>query len=390
MNFHWNTAQTRAAILALSLLSACGARLGTEDGGTQADGARIEDGGLRGDGALPDSGLATTPTVLSTEPLLGATDVPLNASVRAVFSEPMDAASLSETTFTVTSGEPPTVVSGTVLYSSTTAVFWPRARLLSHTVFTGTITTGALSARGVSLAADHVWTFTTGETIAPGLPVNLGMAGGFALLAKSGISTVPESSITGDVGLSPAAATFITGFSLDADATNTFARSTQVIGSVFAANYAVPTPANLTVAVLDMEHAFTDAASRAPDVTELGAGLLIDGTTLAPGVYRWGTGLSIPTSIFLEGSATDVWIFQIGQDLTMASGASVHLTGGALPQNVFWQVAGYIDLGTTAHCEGVMLSQTAIALNTGASVNGRLFAQTAITIEGSTIVQPSE
>jgi hypothetical protein len=218
--------------------------------------------------------------------------------------------------------------------------------------------------------------------------VNLGTAGNFAILAKSGISTVPTSAITGNLGISPASATFITGFSLIADSTNMFSTSTQVTGNVYASDYEPPTPSNLTTAVGDMELAFTDAAGRAPDVTELGAGS-IGGMTLDPGVYKWGTGLLIPTDVTLAGSATDVWIFQIGQDLTMSSGAQILLAGGALPKNIFWQVAGLVEIGTTAHCEGVILTQTAVTLGTGASINGRLLAQTAVDIDGSTVVQPA-
>lgn len=228
----------------------------------------------------------------------------------------------------------------------------------------------------------------TGDPPGPELGVDLGAAGGFVILAKSGISSVPSSTITGDVGISPAAATFITGFSLTADATNVFSTSPQVSGRVYASDYAPPTPSNLTTAIGDMEHAFTDAAGRAPDVTELGAGN-IGGMTLEPGVYKWGTGLLIPTDVELSGSETDVWIFQVAEDLTMSSGASIGLRGGARPENVFWQVAGLVEIGTTAHCEGIVLTQTSITLATGASIDGRLLAQTAISMDGNTIVEPA-
>jgi hypothetical protein len=218
---------------------------------------------------------------------------------------------------------------------------------------------------------------------------DLGGAGGFAILAKSGISTVPTSAVTGDIGVSPAAATYVTGFSLTMDSSNEFSTSPQVTGRVYAADYTPPTPSDLTTAVGDMELAFTDAAGRAPGTTELGAGN-IGGMTLDAGVYKWGTGLLIPTDVTLAGDATDVWIFQIAQDLTMSSGAQVLLTGGALPENVFWQVAGHVVLGTTAHCEGIVLAQTSITLQTGASMNGRLLAQTAVDIDGSAVVEPAQ
>jgi hypothetical protein len=231
-------------------------------------------------------------------------------------------------------------------------------------------------------------TVTDGGDTSSTLPVNLRTAGNYVILAKSGISTVPISAVTGDIGVSPAAASLITGFSLIADSTNVFSTSPQITGKAYAADYAVPTPSNLTTAIGDMQLAFTDAAGRAPTVTELGAGN-IGGKTLTPGVYKWGTGLLIPTNVTLTGGATDVWIFQIAKDLTMSSAASLSLTGGAVPKNVFWQVAGLVDLGTTAHFEGVILTQTSINMQTGASINGRLLAQTAVTVASSTVVQPA-
>jgi hypothetical protein len=194
--------------------------------------------------------------------------------------------------------------------------------------------------------------------------------------------------VTGNLGVSPAAATYVTGFSLTMDATNVFASSPQVTGRVYAADHASPTPSSLTTAVSDMELAFTDAAGRAPDVTELGAGD-IGGRTVTPGVYKWGTGLLIPTDVTLRGDATDVWIFQVAQALTVSNGVQIQLSGGALSRNVFWQVSGQAELGTTAHFEGVLMTQTSITLGTGASINGRLLAQTAVNIDSSTVVRPA-
>jgi hypothetical protein len=219
--------------------------------------------------------------------------------------------------------------------------------------------------------------------------VELGLAGNYVILAKSGISTVPPSAITGDVGVSPAAASYVTGFSLTADSTNTFWTSTQVTGKVYAADDASPTPANLTRAVSDMELAFTDAAGRAPNVTELGAGN-IGGMTLAPGVYKWSTDLLIPTDLTLAGSPNAVWIFQIARDLTLSNATDILLTGGARSKNVFWQVSGLLDLGTTASFVGVVLTQTAATLKTGASLDGRVLAQTAVTLDSNTLVGPAQ
>jgi hypothetical protein len=227
-----------------------------------------------------------------------------------------------------------------------------------------------------------------GGPTASTLAVNLGTAGGYAILAKSGVSTVPTSAITGNLGVSPVAASYITGFSLTADSTNVFSTSPQVTGKVYAADYAPPTPSNLTTAISDMQLAFTDAAGRASNVSELGAGN-IGGMTLTPGVYKWGTGLLIPTNVTLSGRAADVWIFQIAQDLTVSSATSIVLAGGAVSKNVFWEVAGLVEVGTGAHFEGVILTKTSIALRTGASIAGRLLAQTAVSIDGSAVVEPA-
>lgn len=227
----------------------------------------------------------------------------------------------------------------------------------------------------------------TAKAAAIPAPVDLGAAGHFAILAKTGITNVPISDITGDLGVSPIAAASITGFSLVADSTNTFSRSSQVTGKIYAADYAAPTPANLTTAVSNMETAYTNAAGRAPNYTELYAGNL-SGKTLYPGVYKWSTGVLVTSNVTLSGPSTAVWIFQISGNLTLGSGAKVLLSGGAQAANVFWQVGGGtgVEIGTTAHVEGTILAKKAIHLRTGASLNGRALAQTAVTLAKNRIV----
>jgi hypothetical protein len=218
--------------------------------------------------------------------------------------------------------------------------------------------------------------------------VNLGTASDYVILARAGVSIVPTSEITGDIAVSPAAASSITGMALSMDVSNEFATSPQVTGRVYAADYAAPTPSILITAVHDMELALTEAAGRAPDVTEMNSGN-IGGMNLVPGVYRWSTGLLIPTDVTLTGNASDVWIFQAAQGFTMSTSSTVTLVGGARPKNVFWQVTGLVDLGASAHCEGVILSTAGITLRNGASVNGRLLAQTAVNIDGGIVMEPA-
>ena len=213
-------------------------------------------------------------------------------------------------------------------------------------------------------------------------PVRLGTAGSFALLSKTGITDVYASAVTGDVGTSP-----ITGAAL-------LLSCGEVTGRIFVVDAAGPACAindatSLTAAVLDMETAYLDAEGRvSPDVTELGAGE-IGGLTLRPGLYKWGTGLLITNDVTLAGGPNDVWIFQVAGTLNEGNAARVTLTGGALAKNIFWQVAGAVTIGTTAHFEGVVLAKTLVAVNTGASVNGRLLAQTAVTLQMNTITQPA-
>jgi Ice-binding-like/Bacterial Ig-like domain len=329
-------------------------------------------------GAIADT---TRPTVSSTVPANGATSVATNSAITATFSEAMAPATLTTAAFTMT-GPGAATVAGTVTYAGLTATFKPASALAINTLFTAAITTGAKDLAGNALAANYTWSFTTGAHV--GLsPVFLGSAAYYVILAKSAISTVPPSAVTGDMALSPAAASYITGFGLTA-ATG-YATAPQVTGKIYAADYAAPTPSNLTTAVLDMQTAYTDAAGRpTPDFLELGTGA-IGGLTLAPGLYKWTSTVTIPSDVTLTGSATDVWIFQISGDLAMSSAKHVLLSGGAQARNVFWQVAGAVDIGTNAHFEGIILSQTAISLRTSASMNGRALSQTAVTLDSATV-----
>lgn len=213
-------------------------------------------------------------------------------------------------------------------------------------------------------------------------PVDLGRAASFAILTKSGITDVPSSKITGDVGASP-----ITGAAIGLTCT-------EVTGTIYSVNAAGPLPCRvtdatgLTTAVLDQEAAYTDAAGRTnPSATNLGAGE-IGGLTLAPGLYKWTSTVGISKDVTLSGGADDVFIFQIAGTLTEASATNVILAGGVQAKNVFWQVAGAVTIGTTAHFEGTILAQTMIAMNTGASTNGRLLAQTAVTLQQNVVTAP--
>ena len=217
--------------------------------------------------------------------------------------------------------------------------------------------------------------------------VDLGTAGDYRILTKTGISTVPDSVITGDIAVSPIAATAMTGFDLILDSGGTFSKSTQITGKAYAANYATPTPAILTTAVSNMETAFTDAAGRVnADAARinLGAGE-IGGQTLTPGIYTFGSNVDINSDVTFHGSGTDIFIIQMTGNLMLAEGKKVTLTGGALPENIFWQVAGNVKVRAGATMKGILLVKTDVTFITGSTLNGRVLAQTACVLQKATI-----
>jgi hypothetical protein len=104
----------------------------------------------------------TLPTVISTVPVNGATDVPTNQALTATFSEAMNPATINSTTFTLTATGGASVT-GVVTYvpAGSVATFTPDADLAPTTEYTATITTGAEDLADNGLASNYVWTFTT-------------------------------------------------------------------------------------------------------------------------------------------------------------------------------------------------------------------------------------
>jgi hypothetical protein len=323
------------------------------------------------------------PTISSTDPLTNETDIALNKIITISFNEALDPSSVNSTTFTLKHGT--TSVKGLVTNSGRIATFKTSDILSANTSYTVTVTTGVKDLAGNSIAAGSSVNFTTGS-ISRLAGVNLGEAGKYVILGKTAISNISTSIITGDLGLSPAATSYITGLSLT-DATG-YATSAQVTGKIYAADMAHPTPINLTTAVENMITAYTDAAGRpTPDFTELGTGN-IGGLTLTPGLYKWTNTVTLPSDVTISGGANDVWIFQISGNLTMSTSVKITLTGGAQAKNIFWQVAGTTTIGATAHFEGIILSMTGITFQTGASLKGRALAQTAVVFDGNAVIVP--
>jgi hypothetical protein len=328
---------------------------------------------------------------LTSYPSDGEIEFPVNRSIIANFDEPLDPSTVNSESLELKVGEK--IVAGVVSYVKKSISFKPSSHFNENSQYQATLIAGITDLSGNAIISDIVWTFTTGINLAKGPdPVNLRTAGDFVILTKTGISKTGSAGtlIKGDIGVSPAPRTYITGFSDTLHANTTYATSDYVEGKIYAADMTPPTPAKMTAAISDMETAYTDAAGRKiPDFTELHAGE-IGGKALSPGLYKWGTNVWIDTDVTLVGGEHDVWIFQVSGDVIQASATKVLLTGGAMAKNVFWQVAGGagLSLDTTAHFEGVVLAHKAIIVKTGATVNGRLLGQTASTLDANEITEP--
>ena len=209
---------------------------------------------------------------------------------------------------------------------------------------------------------------------------------GFVILAGSLISNIPTSAITGDIGLSPAAGSNITGFGL-----------TEVTGTIYTVDASgptgsVPAATMLTTAKGDLTTAYNDAAARiATDIVLLAGN--IGGLTLTPGLYKSSGSLEISSgdlTFDAKGDANAVFIIQIASTLNTTSGRQIVLSGSAKASNIFWQVGTSATLGTTSVFKGTIMADQSISLNTGATVEGRLVARIgAVTLAGNTIVKPA-
>jgi hypothetical protein len=144
--------------------------------------------------------------------------------------------------------------------------------------------------------------------VEPTSMVDLGGAGHFVILSESGITDVPASAVTGNVGVSP-----ITGA---ADLLS----CAEVTGKIYSVDNAGPPPCSIKApkklnnAVNDMQAAYTDAAGRTATIINKGGGN-IGGLTLGPGVYSWNTDVNMASNVTIKGGSHGVWIFQIAKNL---------------------------------------------------------------------------
>ena len=205
------------------------------------------------------------------------------------------------------------------------------------------------------------------------LPVNLGSAASFGVLAGSTVTSTGATVVNGNLGISPGSA--LTGF------------PPGIVsgGSIHLAD------AVAAQAESDLTAAYVDAAGRACPGPPLPGD--IGGTTILPGVYCNASSVGITGTVTLNGNGNPnaVFIFQIGSTLTTAAGNSmVKLIGGAVASNVFWQVGSSATLGTYTNFSGTIMAQASITANTGAALNGRALARIgATTLANNAVAVPA-
>ncbi len=199
--------------------------------------------------------------------------------------------------------------------------------------------------------------------------VPLGTATSFAVVANTTITNTGATTINGDVGLYPG--TSVTGF-------GTVTRS----GALHVGN------AVAQQALVDAGAAYGDLQSRTPcqDLTGevLGQTVGTAADPLLPGVYCFASSAQLTGDLYLSGGGE--YVFRIGSTLTTASGSRVILQSGAEACNVYWAVGSSATLGTNSQIAGTIIANVSITANTGAVVDGRLFALTgAVTLDANTI-----
>jgi len=363
------------------LACACGDNLGAVGDGGALD-ARLPGDAAVPDAAVPDAAVpdaavpdaavpdaAVAPTVISTSPTAAAVAVSIAKRVHATFNSPMDPATITATSVTLRRGAVP--ITGVVTYDAPTrtATFTAASLLDPTVVYTATITTAATDAGGQALAADYVWTFTTGAC--GQAPVALGAVASYAVLAGSTVTSTGATMITGDLGVSPGTA--VTGFPP---------------GVLVGTREAGTAPAAQAMAALTT--AYNEAAGRALCPTTIAGNL--GGRTLAAGLYKSTSSIEVSSGdLTLDGGGDPdaVFVFQSASTLSATANRRVVLAGSAQASNVFWQVGTSAVLGTGSDFAGTILADQAITLDTGATLNGRALARiAAVSLDATTIVRP--
>jgi len=361
----------------------------------------------------------TNPTIISANPINASSNVPINTTVNATFSEAMDPLTITTGTFDL-AGPGGAVVTGTVAYDPINfiATFTPSSNLAANTTYVATITTGATDLAGNPLGlgiASNPWTFTTAPVIPPPPPaVNLGTASTFgafrggAGMTNQGLLTV----INGDIGTTGASTT-MTGFH-DAGPGCIYTETGSNIGTVNGNIYTAPPPPTVgcptegtaatmaiaTQAAADALTAFnaTSPAQMPPTVAAQGGEL--GGLTLPPGIYQSAPGTFGITAgdltLDAQGNPNAFWVFQMGTTLTVGVAGnprSVILINGAQAKNVFWHVGSAATINATGGgtMVGTIIAPAGVTFSTAGNaaittLNGRALGLTASVTMVNTVI----
>ncbi|MBE0596901.1 MAG: DUF3494 domain-containing protein [Desulfuromonadales bacterium] len=408
------TGGTLVATLSQNLLPGAGNATGEVGGiaeitatlGTQSDTATLEVmvASIIPGAFCPAESGPTIPTVTLSDPTDGnlaattSTNAVANGGklITATFSMAMDPLTIDDLSFTLTPDGGTTLIPVSVLYDDFTmvATLTTAVALEPGTPYTAIITRDVTSAAGVALACPYEWTFTTVTPAATGqMGVPLGSAANFVILASAGITNIPTSAITGDVGLTPDAGSNISGFVEPLSCP-------EVTGTIWAVDATGPAcaeidPVRLTNAKTDAAAAFLYARAAVRGTPASISGNL-NGLTLYPGLYESLSTIEISAGGFLtldgQGDGNAVFIIRSETSITTEDQSRVILSGGAKAANVFWTAGSAVTLGTNSIMQGTMIAGTSISLLTGATLEGRALNQgaaaEAITLDRATITLP--
>jgi len=282
------------------------------------------------------------------------------------------------------------VLASPVIFIATSCGSWDK---------TATGPTGGQTLTATAITA--TFTPTTTATVNPAscppvyanpTALTMGTAGNFVILGEQAISNSPTSSIIGNIGIYPNGFGSISGFSLTgpgvpANSPSAYDQSSQVTGKIYsadAASYPITvTSASAGGAIYDMLGAYNAGAGYATNATNTTS---LGGLTLERGVYGFsGANVVVPTALTLCGGPTDVFVFQITGTLDVS--ANIILTGGVLPTNVFWIVAGGATIEAGFNFNGMLLSGTAISVLANSTIVGGLYAQSSVSLISDNVSQ---
>lgn len=406
--------------------------------------AGITTTGVAQDTTSIDTPEADTPVILTTSPTGGEMNVDLGDAMEITFSSDMDETTINGTSLLLQATHTDSVnkmpgemrdnqirdrlpitesgnkmeytksaVSGTISYSNKVALFTPTNELKEGTHYTFTVTNDVKNSENIALKNDHSWSFTTTGTSgvtysdnqngnsdekkneagystpdsmfvdSPSM-IDLGKAGMYVILAKEAVNNEADSRITGLIGEGSSS----NSTDKESDSIHSAMQSNSDKIFILQSNQSDTSSTNINQAIEDMMSAYGDASMQDGDSLTSHKNEHFHNTVLTSGVYEWSDSLHIESDVTLSGSADDVWLFKIGENLSVDENIVFTLTNGAQTENIIWYVEGDVTIGKEAHFEGVILSMNEIMLEKGAKLNGRMFSQTSITLNDNTVTEP--